>query len=185
MGELAAGTWYLNSVSRGKPFFVQTRWTDILLQMIPLISPRLHQNKPWKSFFPAKSRRHSREKGSPKISFASFLQLNLQEPFLTLGLRALVFAGGERSDGALRCEVVQDYERVLSSNHPECRSRLSPTSAWSGTSCLLSTDGAQLMLPSSLVLPCLERYLSSYLPQARLTGWSTTQRLSCHRIIEP
>lgn len=78
-----------------------------------------------------------------------------------LGLHTLVFAGRERSDGASRCEVVEDHERCLPPNHPEPRGMNSPASAWSGILRPLSTDSAQLALPSSLVFPCPEGYLSS------------------------
>lgn len=122
--------------------------------MIHLILLGLHQNEAWKSFVPTESRRHSREKLSPKKPLLSpYLQLNLQEAYLTLGLEALESDGGARSDGAVRCEVRQDHGRCFS---PEHRDRLSPASACSGTS-HLSADGARLTMPSSLVLPELEK----------------------------
>lgn len=90
--------------------------------MIHLISPRLHQNKTWKSFIPVKSRRHSREKLSPKPPpLPPCLQLNLQEAFLTLGSWDW---DGAWSDSAARCEVRQDCGSMLSPRAQEALSCL-------------------------------------------------------------
>lgn len=76
--------------------------------------------------------------------------------------------GGERSDDAWRCAVMQDHERCLSPNPPECR--ISPASASSGLSRPVSADGAQPTLLSSLALPCPEKHLSSSLASSKTDG---------------
>lgn len=137
---------------------------DILLKIIQLISPRLHQNKSWKSFALGKSHRHSRGELSPKISFASFLQLYLREAFLAQGLQPPVFAEGEGL--MVHQDVMQEHERCLSPNHPERRGRVCSASA-SSASRPLSTDGARVMLPSSHCL-AWRRTSRARSPQARL-----------------
>lgn len=92
--------------------------------MIHLISPRLHQNKAWKSFVLIKSQRHSRGKLSPKTSpLPLYLQPNLQEAFLTLVIQAHESEGGAC---AAKCEARQDHGRCFPAEH---RDRLSPASA--------------------------------------------------------